>query len=112
MAAATTNPVVFEPSDILTPAELAARLKVNPQWVYEQMRPSRKNPVPVLRAGRFLRFSWTAVCQWMLGHPTLFIAKEADGPTVIGNLRNTKAGRVVVPITSRYRGARKAARRS
>lgn len=55
----------FAPSDILTPAELAARLKVKPGWIYEQMRPRVKNPLPVLRVGRFLRFSWAAVSEWL-----------------------------------------------
>jgi hypothetical protein len=64
-SAEVTTP--FQPSDILTPVELASRLKVKPGWIYEQMRPSRKNPLPTLRAGHFLRFSWTAVCAWMQG---------------------------------------------
>jgi hypothetical protein len=67
---ATAASIPFIPSDILTPAELASRLKVKPGWVYEQMRPWRKNPLPTLRAGRFLRFSWAAVCVWMQGQPT------------------------------------------
>jgi hypothetical protein len=57
----------FNPSDIITPDELAARLKVKPGWIYEQMRPARKNPLPVLKCGRFLRFSWAAVCNWLKG---------------------------------------------
>jgi hypothetical protein len=68
--AAAAPAAAFSPSDIITPAELSARLKVKPGWVYEQMRPWRKNPLPTLRAGRFLRFSWTAVCAWMQGQPT------------------------------------------
>lgn len=64
---ATQPNSLISPSDILTPAELAARLKVKPGWIYEQMRPSRKNPLPAMHAGRFLRFSWAAVCSWMQG---------------------------------------------
>jgi predicted DNA-binding transcriptional regulator AlpA len=60
------SPALF-PSDIITPAELAARLKVKPGWVYEQMRPNRANPLPAMRAGRLLRFSWAAVCEWLQG---------------------------------------------
>jgi hypothetical protein len=59
---------VLSASDILTPTELSARLKVKPGWIYEQMRPNRStNPLPALRAGRLLRFSWTAVCEWLHG---------------------------------------------
>jgi predicted DNA-binding transcriptional regulator AlpA len=67
VAATEPNPSLLTPTDILTPAELATRLKVKPGWIYEQMRPTRKNPLPHMRAGRFLRFSWTAICQWMQG---------------------------------------------
>lgn len=58
---------VLTPSDILTPAELSARLKVKQSWIYEQMRAGRTNSLPTLRAGRLLRFSWTAVCEWLHG---------------------------------------------
>lgn len=57
--------VTLEPSDILTPDELAKRLKVKRGWIYEQLRPGRKNPLPAMRAGRLLRFSWAAVSKWL-----------------------------------------------
>jgi len=65
--ATATEPTLFTPTDILTPAELAARLKVRPGWVYEQLRATRKNPLPAFHVGRFLRFSWAAVCAWIQG---------------------------------------------
>jgi hypothetical protein len=55
-------------SDILTPEELAERLKVGVNWVYEKSRgrgAHNRNPLPVLRAGRYLRFSWPDVCEWL-----------------------------------------------
>lgn len=55
----------FDPADILTPKELAARLKVKIGWVHEQMRPHTKNQLPHMRCGRFLRFSWEAVSDWL-----------------------------------------------
>jgi len=67
--APNSNALAFAPSDLLTPSELAERLKVPQSWVYEMMRPSRKTSLPVLRAGRHLRFSWTAVCAWMTIQP-------------------------------------------
>jgi predicted DNA-binding transcriptional regulator AlpA len=60
--------VPFPPSDIITAEELAGRLKCSVHWVYSQMRAGTKNPLPVMRAGRLLRFSWTAVSEWLRGH--------------------------------------------
>lgn len=57
----------LEPGDILTPRQLAARLQVTVGWVYEKSRASGDyvNPLPVLRCGRYLRFSWPDVCAWL-----------------------------------------------
>lgn len=55
---------MLQPTDILTPQELAARLKVKKSWVYEQMR-SRRNEFPVIRLGRYLRFNWPDVSDWL-----------------------------------------------
>jgi hypothetical protein len=63
------GPARLDPGDILTPAELAARLKVSRSWVFEQTRlraKVRNNvPLPCIRLGKYLRFSWVAVCEWM-----------------------------------------------
>jgi hypothetical protein len=63
------QPARLEPGDLLTPEELAARLKVSPSWVFEQTRARakvrNKNPLPCIRLGKYLRFSWVAVCTWM-----------------------------------------------
>jgi len=58
----------LEPSDILTPEQLAERLQVAVSWVYEKSRSRgahNRNPLPVLRCGRYLRFSWPDVCAWL-----------------------------------------------
>lgn len=58
----------LEPEDILTPNQLADRLQVGLTWVYEnsRARASRHgNGLPVLRCGRYLRFSWPDVCHWL-----------------------------------------------
>jgi excisionase family DNA binding protein len=61
--------VRLEPSDLLTPEELAARLKVSKSWVFEQTRQRakvrNKMPLPCIRLGKHLRFSWAQVCEWM-----------------------------------------------
>jgi predicted DNA-binding transcriptional regulator AlpA len=59
----------LEPSDLLTPEELADRLKVSKSWVFEQTRQRakvrNKMPLPCIRLGRYCRFSWVAVCEWI-----------------------------------------------
>lgn len=58
----------LDPSDILTPDELAKRLKVGVDWVYEKSRSRGRhgdNPLPCLRVGRYLRFAWPDVVAWM-----------------------------------------------
>jgi hypothetical protein len=58
----------LEPSDILTPAQLAARLQVRVSWIYEKSRlrgQQSAHPLPCLRIGRYLRFSWPDVCGWI-----------------------------------------------
>ena len=54
--------------DLLTPEELAERLKVGLSWVYEKSRRRGKYagpPLPCLRMGRYLRFSWPDVVDWL-----------------------------------------------
>lgn len=55
----------LEPSDILTPKQLAKRLQVPVSWVYKHTDNSRKSKLPVLRCDGFLRFSWPDVCEWL-----------------------------------------------
>jgi len=56
----------LRPEDILTPEELAARLKVRKSWVYEQTRSrNHRKPLPRLNMGRYLRFDWTKVVGWL-----------------------------------------------
>jgi hypothetical protein len=58
--------------DILTPQQLAKRLQVGVDWVYEKCRSRGSHgqaPLPVLRVGRYLRFYWPDICCWMRGQP-------------------------------------------
>lgn len=55
--------------DILTPEELAARLKVPDSWVYEKTRGRCRNPIPCLRLGRYVRFNWAAIATWLTAAP-------------------------------------------
>ena len=51
--------------DILTPAEVAAKLKVPETWVFEKTRRRCRNPIPVIRLGRYVRFNWNDVQAWL-----------------------------------------------
>jgi hypothetical protein len=54
---------------LLTPAELAARLAVPQTWVREKTRERARqrdrDPLPVVRLGKYVRFSWPAVEAWL-----------------------------------------------
>jgi hypothetical protein len=52
--------------DIITPEELATRLKVTLAWIYEKRRPRCKNPIPAIPMGRgAMRFKWQTVVKWL-----------------------------------------------
>jgi predicted DNA-binding transcriptional regulator AlpA len=59
----------LHPSDILTPGQLAERLQVSRSWVFEQTRNRAKirnaRPLPCIRLGKYIRFSWVAVSEWL-----------------------------------------------
>jgi len=59
------NTVGIPPADLLTPAELAVRLRVKPVWIYNKLRQHDKDSLPHIRMGRYLRFSWAAVSAWL-----------------------------------------------
>ncbi len=73
-AASAEGSSLVKAEDILTPEELAARLKVPDSWVYEKTRGRCRNPIPCLRLGRYVRFDWTAVATW------LTIPQDANPP--------------------------------
>lgn len=56
----------LDPDDILTPEEVAKRLKVPKRWVYEKTRQRCPSPIPCFRIGKYIRFSWRIVSQWVL----------------------------------------------
>jgi hypothetical protein len=77
MAAAAKSGIIqasqavrLDPDDLLTPSELASRLKVSKSWVFEQTRQRakvrNKKPLPHIRLGKYLRFSWNQVSEWLL----------------------------------------------
>jgi hypothetical protein len=63
------NRPILTPGDLLTPDQLAERLQVKKSWVFEQTRNRAKvrneRPLPCIRLGKYLRFSWTVVSEWL-----------------------------------------------
>jgi|HubBroStandDraft_6_1064221.scaffolds.fasta_scaffold409965_1 hypothetical protein len=62
------TPAPIQPEDLLTPAELAERLKVPLSWIWEQTRRRNrsKNSLPTIYLSpKVVRFSWTAVSAWI-----------------------------------------------
>ena len=55
-------------TDLLTPGELAERLKVPASWVYEKTRARSRDPLPVIRLGKYMRFNWPDVVAWLQQH--------------------------------------------
>lgn len=55
--------------EILTPTQVAERLQVKPSWVYEQTRERAEvrnsDPLPHMKIGRYLRFDWKDVRDWL-----------------------------------------------
>lgn len=54
---------------LLTPAELATRLSVPVSWIREKTRERArvrdKDPLPVVRLGKYVRFDWLEVEAWL-----------------------------------------------
>ena len=69
IADAPIQPGKLEPTDILTPEQLAERLKVQVSFIYEntRARAGRRNPdpLPCIRMGKYLRFYWPEVEKWL-----------------------------------------------
>jgi hypothetical protein len=54
---------------LLTPAELAARLRVAESWVREKTRERARvrdaDPLPTIKLGKYVRFNWAEVEKWL-----------------------------------------------
>lgn len=57
------------PSILLTAEELAVRLAVHASWIREKTRKRArqrdKDPLPVVRLGKYVRFDWELVAAWL-----------------------------------------------
>ena len=64
-AVSAISPEPIDPNQILTLADISARLKVSQRWVYEKIRNRCQDPLPCIRIGRYLRFHWLDVSSWL-----------------------------------------------
>lgn len=87
--------------DILTPEQLAERLQVKPSWVYEQTRERndvrKPDPLPFMKMGRYLRFDWNDVRDWLerqkrTSKPERYRATMASWVSLLGPDRLTNLG--------------------
>lgn len=65
----TTLPSPIPVAEILTPQELAKKLKVPLSWVYDKQRLHHKDPIPTLHMGRYVRFDFNEVMVWLRRQP-------------------------------------------
>jgi hypothetical protein len=69
IAARPIEPGELDHKHVLTPEELAERLKVPVSWVYENTRTRAKvrnlDPLPSIRLGKYLRFYWPEIEKWL-----------------------------------------------
>jgi excisionase family DNA binding protein len=52
---------------LLTIEELSGLLQVPKSWIYDRTRMSEGNGFPVLRVGKYLRFDYQRVLEWLKG---------------------------------------------
>ena len=66
---APLQPGRLDPTNLLTPEQLAERLQVQVSFIYEntRKRAGRRNadPLPCIRMGKYLRFYWPEVEKWL-----------------------------------------------
>lgn len=51
--------------ELLTPKEMAERLKVPLSWLYRRTRVSGPGAIPRVRVGKYIRFNSGAVMEWV-----------------------------------------------
>ena len=54
-----------EDAGLLTVEEMAEMLKVPKSWVYGQTRQTGPGAIPRLKVGKYLRFDYQAVMDWL-----------------------------------------------
>ena len=52
-------------NELITPEELADRLRVPRSWVYEKTRQRSLQRLPGFKLGKYWRFRWRDVLEWL-----------------------------------------------
>ena len=52
-------------SEFITIEELSQKLKIKKSWVYSQTRMKGENTIPCLRVGKYCRFDFEEVIDWL-----------------------------------------------
>jgi hypothetical protein len=76
VTALSASSPLFNPDDLLSIEQLAARLRTDVAWVREKIRRRCPNPLPTYNLGRHLLFHWPAVCAWIVNSPRPVHAKH------------------------------------
>jgi len=50
---------------LLSVEELAGKLNVHKSWVYSRTRQTGPNTIPRVRLGKYVRFEWEKVQEWI-----------------------------------------------
>ncbi len=65
----------------ITPEQTAELLGTSLMWVYEKSRRRQRDPLPVLRIGRYLRFERDVVIAWARAHGNTSAKNISKGRT-------------------------------
>ncbi|MGD8391875.1 MAG: helix-turn-helix domain-containing protein [Desulfobacterales bacterium] len=60
---------------LLTVDELAGKLKVPKSWVYYKAKEKGPNKLPLIRVGKYLRFEYDQVMNWLINQQEEFKRK-------------------------------------
>jgi len=52
-------------NSLLSVEELAGKLNVHKSWVYARTRQTGPNTIPRVRLGKYVRFEWERVKEWI-----------------------------------------------
>jgi excisionase family DNA binding protein len=58
----------MEQDELITISELSQKLKVPVSWLYSRIRERGTETIPVVRVGKYLRFNYENVRQWLEQH--------------------------------------------
>jgi hypothetical protein len=65
----TEHPPATAYATLLTPEQLAEKLAVPQSWIREKTRERARlrdrDPLPVVRLGKYVRFDWRQIEQWL-----------------------------------------------